>query len=111
MAHCVYLSDCERQRVKNAGVFIAHCPSSNTNVSSGVAPVRSFLDDGMRLGLGTDVAGGEALNLLREASHAVSVSKLRRVLLGGKEGAVSMDEALYLATRGGGAFFGSARRI
>ena len=108
MAHCVYLSDCERQRVKNAGVFIAHCPSSNTNVSSGVAPVRSFLDDGMRLGLGTDVAGGEALNLLREASHAVSVSKLRRVLLGGKEGAVSMDEALYLATRGGGAFFGSA---
>lgn len=44
--------------MKENGVFIAHCPESNMNLSSGVAPVRTFLKEGLHVGIGSDVAGG-----------------------------------------------------
>ena len=46
MAHCVWLKEEEISLIKKQGVFIAHCPQSNTNLSSGIAPVRRFLDEG-----------------------------------------------------------------
>lgn len=59
MAHCVYSEGEEVELLKKQNVFIAHCPASNTNLSSGIAPVRRFLQDGLRVGLGSDVAGGD----------------------------------------------------
>lgn len=106
MAHCIYLTEKEKEQIAQRGVFIAHCPASNANISSGIAPVREFLDRGLRVGLGSDVSGGHTLNLLREAALAVSVSKLLWRLQDGVRGPVTVDEALFLATRGGGAFFG-----
>ncbi len=58
MAHCVYSDEKEIARMKENGVFIAHCPESNMNLASGVAPVRRFLEEGLHVGLGSDVAGG-----------------------------------------------------
>ena len=49
--------------MKENGVFIAHCPESNMNVSSGIAPIRKFLEEGLHVGLGSDVAGGSTENL------------------------------------------------
>ena len=65
MAHCVYSDDSEIARMKENGVFIAHCPESNMNVSSGIAPVRKFLEEGLHVGIGSDVAGGSTENLFR----------------------------------------------
>ena len=48
MAHCVYSGEAEIRRMKENGVFIAHCPESNTNLSSGVAPVRRYLEEALR---------------------------------------------------------------
>ena len=56
--------------MKEKGVFIAHCPESNMNLSSGIAPVRRYLEEGMRIGLGSDVAGGSTENLFR-ACHSL----------------------------------------
>ena len=47
MAHCVWSDEAERARMKQNGVFVAHCPQSNVNLSSGIAPVRAFLDEGL----------------------------------------------------------------
>ena len=47
MAHCVHSDENEIRRMKENGVFIAHCPESNTNLSSGVAPIRQYLEEGM----------------------------------------------------------------
>ncbi|MBC5682185.1 amidohydrolase family protein [Ruminococcus hominis] len=47
MAHCVHSDEKEIKRMKENGVFIAHCPESNTNLSSGVAPIRQYLEEGM----------------------------------------------------------------
>ena len=58
MAHCVWSGEEEQNRMKERGVFVAHCPQSNMNLSSGIAPVRSYLDKGIKVGLGSDVAGG-----------------------------------------------------
>lgn len=60
--------------MKDRGVFIAHCPQSNTNLSSGIAPVRRYLEEGLHIGLGTDIAGGHSLSMLRAIADAIQVS-------------------------------------
>lgn len=106
MAHCVYTEGKELERIKENGVFIAHCPESNMNIASGVAPVRRFLDEGLHVGLGSDVAGGTSENLFRAISHAIQASKLRWRLTDHTLKPLTTEEAFYLATKGGGEFFG-----
>lgn len=106
MAHCVWSTDREVELMRKNGVFVAHCPASNMNLSSGIAPIRSYLDRGLRVGLGTDVAGGHSLSLFRAITDAIQVSKLYSCLVDGSQKPLSFSEAFYLATKGGGAFFG-----
>lgn len=107
MAHCVHSSDEELELIKQNGVFIAHCPQSNINVSSGIAPVRKYMDKGLELGLGTDVAGGFSISMFRAISDAIQVSKLRWRLVDQSLKALNFNEAFYMATKGGGKFFGN----
>lgn len=106
MAHCVYSGEREIERMKENGVFIAHCPESNMNVSSGIAPVRTFLEQGLHVGIGSDVAGGSTENLFRAMAHAVQASKLRWRITDESLEALTAEEVFYMATKGGGAFFG-----
>ena len=106
MAHCVHCTDHEIDAMRQNGVFVAHCPQSNTNLASGIAPVRRYLQDGLRIGLGTDVAGGAHLSVFRALTDAVAVSKLRWRLADQSLTPLTFAEAFFLATRGGGAFFG-----
>lgn len=108
MAHCVYSGEREIERMKENGVFIAHCPESNMNVSSGIAPVRTFLEQGLHVGIGSDVAGGSTENLFRAMAHAVQASKLRWRITDESLEALTAEEVFYMATKGGGAFFGKA---
>ena len=106
MAHCVWLKEEEISLIKKQGVFIAHCPQSNTNLSSGIAPVRQFLDEGLFVGLGSDVAGGYSTSVLRAMADTIQCSKLRWRLVDAKQKPVTLEEAFYMGTAGGGAFFG-----
>lgn len=106
MAHCVWSSPEEVALLKANGVFVAHCPASNTNVASGIAPVRSYLKAGLSLGLGSDVSGGHTLSLFRAMTDAIQVSKLYWRLVDETAAPLTFPEAFYLATKGGGAFFG-----
>lgn len=106
MAHCNYSTDEEIELMKQSGTYIAHCPQSNTYLSSGIAPARRYLDADMHIGLGTDVAGGASLSMFRAISDAVAVSKLRWRLVDQDLKPLSIQEAFYMATLGGGAFFG-----
>lgn len=107
MAHCVYSGVEERQRMKENGVFIAHCPESNLNLSSGVAPVRTFLEEGLRVGLGSDVAGGSTENLFQAMALAVQASKMRWRMQDDSLRPLTLEEVFYMGTRGGGEFFGN----
>ena len=106
MAHCVHSTPEETALMKKNGVFVAHSPLSNANLSSGVAPITHFLDEGLNVALASDVAGGETENLFASMAAAIRVSKLRWRLLDQNVPALSVDQAFYLATAGGGAFFG-----
>lgn len=106
MAHCVYSEGEEAELLKEQNVFIAHCPASNANLSSGIAPVRRFLQDGLRVGLGSDVAGGTHTSIFKAMADAIQVSKLRWRLVDQSLAPLTVREAFYLGTLGGGAFFG-----
>ncbi|MDR0456439.1 MAG: amidohydrolase family protein [Treponema sp.] len=108
MAHCVWSDEKEINLMAERGVFAAHCPQSNANLSSGIAPVRRMLSAGVPAGLGSDIAGGTNSSIFRAMSDAIQVSKLRRTLLNIDEETLSLEEAFYLGTAGGGAFFGKA---
>ena len=106
MAHCVHSNEAEQELMAKNGVFIAHSPESNINLASGVAPVNTFLDNGLHVGLATDMAGGSHESMLRAMMHAIQASKLRWRLMDQSVPALSFERAFYLATMGGGAFFG-----
>ena len=106
MAHCVHSREAELALLKERGVFIAHSPESNSNLASGVAPVRRFLEQGLRVGLASDVAGGSSLNLFRAMAHAIQASKLRWQLLDQSLPPLTFDQVFWMATLGGGSFFG-----
>lgn len=106
MAHCVHSSQEEIALMKERQVYVAHCPQSNSNLASGIAPVRRYLDEGIPVGLGTDVAGGANLSMFRCIADAITVSKLRWRLVDQSLKPLTTEEAFYLATAGGGSFFG-----
>ena len=105
MAHCIYSPDDEAALMKQNRVMIAHCPTSNENVIAGIAPAAHYLRGGWRVGLGSDVAGGQTLDLFTVMATAVQVSKLRWRYIDQSEKPLTMVEALYMATVGGGDFW------
>ena len=108
MAHCIYSPPGEVERIRRNGVWVAHCPSSNMNIGSGIAPVRRYLEKGIRVGLGTDVAGGTSESMFRAVTDAIQQSKLYWRYLDPEAKPLTFSESFYMATKGGGAFFGKA---
>jgi 8-oxoguanine deaminase len=103
LAHCVHLEGDEVALFGETRTGVAHCPSSNFRLGSGIAPVRRMLDAGVPVGLGVDgSASNDTSNMLAEA---------RQALLAHRVGAeperwITAEEALWMATRGGAACLG-----
>ncbi|RDU24597.1 amidohydrolase family protein [Anaerosacchariphilus polymeriproducens] len=106
MAHCLYIDKYEMDLMKKNGVYMAHCPSSNTNILSGIAPLRTYLDYKIQIGLGSDIGAGDNLSLFNVMAEAIKVSKLYTCLVKAELKPITSREAFYLATKGGGSFFG-----
>ena len=106
MAHCVWSTNEEVELMKKNGVFVAHCPASNMNLTSGIAPIRKYLDIGLNIGLGSDIAGGHSDSIFRAITDTIQVSKMYFRMVDDTYKPIVFSEAFYLATKGGGAFFG-----
>ena len=101
-AHCVHLSTDDTAQFAASRTGVAHCPTSNLRLGAGVAPVRDYLDAGIRVGLGVDgSASNERGDLLNEVKQALLVARGRR-----GPAAMTAREALRLGTRGGAALLG-----
>ena len=101
-AHCVKLDAAEIGLFARTGTGVAHCPCSNCRLGSGIAPVRSMRDQGVKVGLGVDgSASNDAGNLVLEARQMLM---LQRVSLGAD--AMAAREALEVATLGGAQVLG-----
>ncbi len=103
LAHCVHLSPDEVALFGETRTGVAHCPSSNFRLGSGLAPVRALLDAGVPVGLGVDgSASNDTSNMLAEA---------RQALLAHRRDAdparwITAGDVLWMATRGGAACLG-----
>ena len=105
MAHCVWTDGEELELMKRNGVMVAHCPTSNFNVSSGMAPIRRFLDEDLKVGLGSDISAGHDLNIFRMIVYAIQVSKMH-YQQNHQRPFLSLSEAFWIATKSAGSFFG-----
>ena len=106
MAHCVHSGEAEIELMRKNGVFAAHSPLSNANLSSGAAPVGKLFREFVNVGLASDIAAGESENLFRSIAAAIRASKLRWRLVDQEIYPLTIDQAFYIATVGGGKFFG-----
>jgi cytosine/adenosine deaminase-related metal-dependent hydrolase len=101
-AHMVHPSLDEVTRLGATRTGVAHCPTSNMRLASGIAPVRSLQEAGARVGLGVDgSASNDGSHMLAEARQALLLQRV-----GGDPAAMTALEALALATRGGAAVLG-----
>ncbi len=101
LAHMVHVNAEEIAKIAEAGVGVAHCPSSNMLLGSGIAPIVEMLDAGVRVGIAVDgSASNDHSNMIREARQAMLVARV-------KYGAEAMParRALRMATVGGARVF------
>lgn len=111
MAHCNFLDDEDVQLFAETGTAIAHCPVSNAYFANSVIPVAHFHAEGVEIGLGSDISGGFSPSLFDNIRQAVISSRMLEdgvnPYLPAKERGVpgsriTIHEAFYLATAGGG---------
>lgn len=102
LGHGIHLDGPERAAIRAAGASVVHCPTSNAFLASGTMPLRRWLDEGLAVGLGTDVGAGTTLSMWHEMAMACTASKLRWAdTRGDADRPLRPAEALHLATAGG----------
>ena len=106
LAHCIHCNEDEIDLLREKGVYAAHCPYSNYNLSSGIMPIRKYLDKGVNVGLGSDISGGHEIRIPSVMWGSIQASKMTWLNTGKRLEPLSLSEAFFLGTKGGGSFFG-----
>lgn len=91
--HAIHLEPRERDRLREVGAALVHCPTSNTFIGSGLFDMSGLVAEGQRVGLATDTGGGSSFSMLRTMAAAYEVAQLRGV-------ALHPSALLWLATEG-----------
>ncbi len=104
MAHCVHVTDSCINDIHKQHVTAVHCPDSNLNLASGIMPARKLLDAGVQVGLGTDIGAGHSLSMPQTMVKAIQLSKVIQNPACTRP--LTLAEVFYMATKGGGQFFG-----
>jgi 8-oxoguanine deaminase len=112
-AHSVYVNQAEIKTYADHGCGVAHCPTSNMRLASGIAPAMDMLQAGVKLGLGVDgSASNDGSNLLEESRQALMAARVKAGLAGASKTGVGVlplmtaRQALEIATRGGASVLG-----
>ncbi|KAJ9078051.1 hypothetical protein DSO57_1010866 [Entomophthora muscae] len=101
MAHCVYLTPDEIQKMAASGAAVAHCASSNFNLSSGVLDIKPLINSGIRVCLGTDVSGGTSPSMLHAIRSALIAAQTTQINANADVCNLDIMGAFFLATLGG----------
>jgi guanine deaminase len=110
LGHGIHLSEKERELIRERQSVVVHCPVSNNFLGSGILPFARFHREGMRLGLGTDVAAGYSLSMLNEAKQMTEMAKLRGHF-DNFYGGITAETSLHQATLGNAAALGRAHEL
>lgn len=110
LGHCIHLNPRELAAIAAAQSSVAHCPSSNLFLGSGLMKLDQLLKAGINVGLGSDVAGGPELNMWQVMRAAIEVQKARTAYEPNLR-PLRPSEAFYLATQGGARALGKTKII
>jgi guanine deaminase len=110
LGHCIHLSAREIDAIAAAQANVAHCPTSNLFLGSGLMKLDQLLNAGIAIGLGSDVAAGPELNMWQVMRSALAVQKARHMAEPNLPG-MRPSEAFYLATSGGARALGKSATI
>jgi cytosine/adenosine deaminase-related metal-dependent hydrolase len=107
-AHAVHVNDAEIGLMAQTGTGVCHCPTSNMRLASGIAPLRKFMQAGVKVGIGVDgSASNDGSNMLAEARQAMLLARLNMAVEPEAQRIwTSARDVLALATRGGAAVLG-----
>ncbi|KAK2565376.1 Guanine deaminase [Acropora cervicornis] len=111
MAHCCHSSEEELCLMVKKSSGVAHCPTSNFNIRSGIADVRAMLDKKIKVGLGTDVSGGESTSILVAIRDCIKASNVLSLRKPEEYKPLNFEEAFFLATLGGSQVLGLDGKI
>jgi guanine deaminase len=107
LAHSVHTTDAELSVLAGRGASVAHCPTSNSALGSGLFPLRRHVDHGVRVALGSDVGAGTGFSLFKEGLQAYFVQSL----LGPEGLPLTSTHLLHLATRAGALALGMGDQV
>jgi guanine deaminase len=111
LAHAVHLSDREVARLAESGSNVVHCPASNLFLASGAMPLARYLEAGVSIGLGSDVAGGPDLSIFGAMRAGAYTQNGRRAMLGDQQPPLTPLDWLRMGTLEGARVLGQDDRI
>ena len=111
LGHAIHLSQREIDRLAETGSRIAHCPSSNLFLASGAMPLARYLEAGLSVGLGTDVAAGPDLSMFSVMRAGAYTQSGLRTMLGETRPSLTPLEWLRLGSLDGARALGLSDRI
>lgn len=101
LAHCIHLQPTDVANIKSTGAGVAHNPNSNTCLRDGECRVRELLDEGIKVGLGTDCSAGYMPSIHDAMRSASNVSRHLALKMNDSRYVLGFPEIVYLATMGG----------
>ena len=106
-AHFIFPSDEDILILKQHGGYAVQCPDATVNIIAGIMKTAYLSDQGIRLALGSDIAGGHLPGIYTQAARSVQLSKLKWFYEPEENRPISFSNAFYMATKEGGALFGN----
>ena len=105
-AHFIFPSEDDIRILKEHGGYAVHCPDATVNITAGIIPAAALKKRGVKLALGSDLAGGALPGIYTQTARAVQLSKLKWFYEPDGNGRITFAEAFRMATKAGGAVFG-----
>ena len=105
-AHFIFPEDEDIRIMKKYGGYAVQCPDSTNNILAGIMRTGALADEGIRIGLGSDIAGASNLGIYSQIARSVQLSKYKVFYEPEGNRTISFEEAFYMGTKEGGALFG-----
>ncbi len=109
-AHVIFPTETEERILKQYDCLSVHCPDSTSNITAGIMPSHTMMENGYKIALGSDVGGGQLLGMYRQIARTVQISKMKEFYEPDYKRLV-LSQAFYMATVTGGEVFGKIGKI
>lgn len=105
-AHVIFPTQEDKRILKKHGSFSVHCPDATTNIIAGIMPLAAMHEEGLKIAIGSDIAGGHGIAVYKQVARAVQLSKLKEFYEPDQSKTITITQAFYHATKEAGSVFG-----